>query len=102
MNTLSRNESSVQLAWRQVRGDSLIAARAAALFTSDISASSRPTPVEVDHAIGRALARYGGIGGCAAEVAFAYGDHPDTAAPRMRWARRVVESVFAQRQLLAA
>lgn len=75
--------------------DLLTTARAEALFTSDISASSQPSPVEVAVAIRRAVRRYGGTRGCAAEVAFAYGDHPETAAPRMRWARTVVETVYA-------
>jgi hypothetical protein len=76
--------------------DLLTAARAEALFTSDISAFSDPSPVEVDRAIRHAIALYGGVRGCAAEVAAAYGDHPETAAPRMRWARNVVEIVYAQ------
>jgi hypothetical protein len=75
--------------------DELNAARAEALFTSDISASSQPSPVEVTLAIRQALRNYGGARGCAAEVAAAYGDHPETAAPRMRWARGVVETVYA-------
>jgi hypothetical protein len=76
--------------------DLLTAARAEALFTSDISAGSQPTPVDVAAAIRQAVRRYGGTRGCAAEVAAAYGDRPDTAAPRMRWARGVVESVYAR------
>jgi hypothetical protein len=75
--------------------DQLTAARAEALFTSHISAGSQPTPVEVTGAIRQALRTHGGIRGCAAEVAAAYGDRPDTAAPRMRWARGVVETVYA-------
>jgi hypothetical protein len=31
-----------------------------------------------------------GIQGCAARVAQAYGDHPETAVLRMRWARATV------------
>jgi hypothetical protein len=81
--------------------DPFVAARAEALFTSAISAGSRPSAAEVDHAIRYALARYGGVRGCAAEVAFAYGDHPETAPSRMRWARSVVEAVEVDRQLLA-
>jgi hypothetical protein len=75
--------------------DLLTAARAGALFTSDVSASSQPSPVEVAAAIRRAVRMYGGSQGCAAEVAAAYGDHPETAAPRMRWARGVIETVYA-------
>lgn len=32
--------------------------------------------------------------GCAAEMAAAYGDHPEAAAQRMRWARNVVDTLF--------
>ena len=71
--------------------DDLTAVRAEALFTSHISASSQPSPVEVTLAITQALRRYGGAQGCAAEAAAAYGDHPETAAPRMRWARGHLE-----------
>ncbi len=102
MNKASINESTVHRARRQAGTDPLLAARAEALFTSAISASSRPSRAEVDDAIRHALAWYGGVRGCVAEVAFAYGEHPETAASRMRWARSVVEAVNVDRQLLAA
>jgi hypothetical protein len=70
--------------------DLLTAARAEALFTSDLSASREPNTVEITDAIRRALRSHGGTRGCAAEVAAAYGDRPETAAPRMRWACAVV------------
>jgi hypothetical protein len=102
MNIESMNGPSVHHSRGQAESDPLVAARAAALFISAISASSRPSPTEVDQAIRYALARYGGSRGCAAAVAFAYGDHPETAAPRMRWARGVVEAVDDDRLLLAS
>ena len=37
--------------------------------------------------------------GCAGEVAAAYGGHPETAAPRMRWARAVVDNLFLRSRL---
>jgi hypothetical protein len=75
--------------------DLLTAARAEALFTSDLSAGSSPTRDQVTAAIRRALRNYGGVRGCAAEVAAAYGDCPETAAPRMRWSRGVVDAFYA-------
>lgn len=72
----------------------LAAARAEALFASSLSACSRPTGTEVTAAISDALRTYGGTRGCACEVAAAYGEHPDTAAPRMRWSRQVVQDAF--------
>src|SRR5262249_51184045 len=93
MNIASINECTGHRPPSQADTDPLVAARAEALFTSAISAGSRPSPAEVNHAIRHALARYGGVRSCATEVAFAYGDHPETAASRMRWARTVVEAV---------
>ena len=75
--------------------DLLTAALAEALFASDLSASACHTHASVEAAIRRAIRAHGSIRGCAGEVAAAYGEHPETAAPRMRWARAVVEDTFA-------
>ncbi len=75
--------------------DHLIAARAEALFASDISIHCRPTEAAVEAAIRRAVRAHGGVRGCAAEVGAAYGDYPETAANRMRWARQVIEAIFS-------
>ena len=64
-------------------------ARADALFASSLQRSDQPTVAQVHGAIAAALAAFG-IRGCAAQVAQAYGEHPETAAPRMRWARATV------------
>ncbi len=61
-------------------------ARADALFASPLQRSDEPTPAQVHQAIAAAVAAFG-IRGCAARVAQAYGEHPETAVPRMRWAR---------------
>jgi hypothetical protein len=74
----------------------LTAARAEALFVSDLSACGGPTKADVIAAIRHSVRVYGGLRGCAGEVAAAYGDHPEIAAPRMRWARGVVETMFAK------
>ena len=76
--------------------DAFTTARAAALFLSDVSAADRPTDVEVDAAIRRAMLTHGGSRGCAADLAAAYGEHPELAALRMRWALGVVESRYAR------
>src|SRR5690349_12616992 len=76
--------------------DLLTAARAEALFTSNLSAMAQPSAVEVAAAIRQAVRRHGGSRGCAANVAQAYGEHPETAAPRMRWARQMVTTVYPQ------
>ena len=72
-------------------------ARADALFASPLHRSDEPTPAQVHQAIATALAVFG-IQGCAARVAQAYGDHPETAVPRMRWARATVTRAPGPRQ----
>jgi hypothetical protein len=71
-------------------------ARAEALFASDMSAWSQCTRADVEAAIRQAVRRYGGIRGCLEQVAAAYGDRPETAAPRMRWARRSVSAAYGR------
>jgi hypothetical protein len=61
-------------------------ARADALFASPLQRSDEPSPVQVHQAIAAAVAAFG-IRGCAARVAQAYGEYPETAVLRMRWAR---------------
>ena len=73
-------------------------ARAEALFTSTLSTGSRPAPEVVEAAIRAAVRAHGGVRGCAADVAAEYGDHPELAVPRMRWARGVVEHLYHTRR----
>ena len=79
--------------------DHLMSARADALFVSHLSAQHNPTRTEVEMAIRQAVRAHGGTRGCAGEVAAAYGRYPETAAPRMRWARAVVDNLFLQSRL---
>ena len=76
---------------------SALSARAEALFTSYLSAQRDYTTIEVAAAIRQAIGAHRGIRGCAGEVAAAYGERPETAASRMRWARAVVEGIYARR-----
>jgi hypothetical protein len=64
---------------------SISAARAGALFASPLQRCDEPSARQVRQAIATAIAAYGARG-CAARVAQDYGDHPDTALTRMRWA----------------
>jgi hypothetical protein len=69
-------------------------ARCEALFVSALRRGS-PVPVlndTVGEAIQQAIGDFG-VHGCAAQVAQEFGDHPDTAVTRMRWARAVVTRV---------
>jgi len=74
--------------------DPLTAARAAALFVSSLSTTERPSRTEVEAAIKHALTARGGTRGCAADMAATYGDYPELAAPRMRWARSTIEDLY--------
>jgi hypothetical protein len=78
----------------------LAAARAEALFTSQLATGSRPTFAVLDTAI-RVAVRAFGVRGCAGQVAAEYGDHPELAVPRMRWAREVVDRAYKARRRAA-
>ena len=69
---------------------SISTARADALFVSALQRSEAPSAAQVREAIAVAIRAFG-TQGCASRVAQAYGEHPETAVPRMRWARAVVE-----------
>ena len=69
------------------------AARTDALFASTLQRSDQPTAMQVKRAITAATCAFGDLG-CAARVAQEYGEHPEAAARRMRWARTAVVGVF--------
>ena len=64
-----------------------------ALFASMLQRSDGPSADEVRKAIDAAVHAYGGRG-CAERVAQEFGDHPEAAVARMRWACGVVGEVF--------
>ena len=72
---------------------SLSAARADALFASALQRSDPATRRQVRQAIAAALGAYGPHD-CTARVAQAYGEHPETAVSRMRWARIAAASAY--------
>jgi len=61
---------------------------ASALFVSTLQCSEELSAGQIQQAIAAALRAFGSAG-CAGRVAQEFGDHPDTAAARMRWARSV-------------
>ena len=65
-----------------------------ALFVSVLQGSDKPDAGQVRKAIAAAVRAYGG-GGCAQRVAQEFGDHPETAIARMRWARAMADQAFA-------
>ena len=63
-----------------------LAVAAEALFVSPLQPSEHPTAAQVEAAIDDSLRSFGGPSGCACWLAAEYGDHPEVAADRMRWA----------------
>ena len=76
---------------------SISGTRANALFASPLQRSYDPSARQVRQAIATTIGAYGARG-CAARVAQAYGEHPDTAIARMRWALAAVASAFGGSQ----
>lgn len=72
---------------------SVSAARADALFASALQRSDEPSALQVRQAIAAAAREFGGLG-CAARVAQEFGEHPETAVARMRWARAAVVGAY--------
>jgi hypothetical protein len=67
--------------------------RTEALFVSYVQRSQRPTPETIREAVIATVDRLGEQG-CAALVAQEFGEHPDSAVGRMRWARHAVRTAF--------
>lgn len=62
------------------------AVRADAVFASDLQHRDEPSAGQVRQAVAAAIWAFG-CPGCAGRVAQEFGDHPETAVIRMRWAR---------------
>jgi hypothetical protein len=77
--------------------DFLTAARAEALFLSDLPVGSDLTREQIEAATCRTVQVYGGTRRCAAEAVARYCDRPEIGVPRMRWARHAVEAAYAHR-----
>jgi hypothetical protein len=69
--------------------------RAEALFVSALQRSGEPTAGQVRQAVAGTVRAFGSRG-CAERVAQEFGDHPETAVERMRWARELAGQVFAR------
>jgi hypothetical protein len=70
------------------------AARCDALFVSPLQPSQEPGAQQVRQAVTAAARRFGERG-CAGRVAQEFGEHPEAAAARMRWARQAIAGAFA-------
>ena len=69
--------------------------RADALFVSSLQRSDRPSTGQVRQAVAAAVRQFGGRG-CIGLVAQEFGEHPDLAVTRMRWARRLAAGAFGE------
>ena len=74
---------------------SVRALQADALFASVLQRSDEVNASQVGQAIAESVDAYGDAG-CACQVAQEFGDHPETAAARMRWAQATVEVLEGQ------
>jgi hypothetical protein len=74
---------------------SLSAVRSDALFVSVLQPSQEPGVRQVRQAVETAVRQFG-AGGCAGRVAQEFGEHPQAAAARMRWARQAVAAAFGR------
>jgi hypothetical protein len=74
---------------------SVRALQADALFVSTLQRSDELNASRIWRAVAVTLTAYGGAG-CAGRVAQEFGDHPETAAVRMRWARTTVAILEGQ------
>ena len=66
-----------------------------ALFASGVQRCDEPDAAEVRQEIAVAIRAFG-CSGCAGRVAQEFGDHPETAVIRMRWARSAAGAAFAE------
>jgi hypothetical protein len=76
---------------------SIRVARADAVFVSALQRSAQPTAGQVRRAVAETVRAFGSRG-CAARVAQEFGDRPETATARMRWARTVADQAFGTRR----
>ena len=79
--------------WQAMHDLSIPAFQADALFASAMQPCDEPDSGQVRQAIAAAIRAFGSIG-CAERVAQEFGDHPETAVVRMRWARFVIGEAF--------
>jgi hypothetical protein len=74
---------------------SISAVRADALFVSALQRCEHPSAGQVRQAVAAAIHAYGQCG-CVERMAQEFGDHPEAAVTRMRWARDLVGEAFSE------
>ena len=68
--------------------------QADAVFVSRLQRGDEPSAGQVRQAVAASIRAFG-YSGCAERVAQEFGDHPEMAVIRMRWARAVAREAFA-------
>ena len=81
--------------WPVLAYPSVCAVQADAVFVSGLQRRDEPSAGQVRQAVAAAIRAFG-CSGCAGRVAQEFGDHPETAVMRMRWARGVARKAFAE------
>lgn len=66
-----------------------------ALFVSDVQRSQQSTDEIIRSAVSATVRRHGAHG-CAELVAQEFGEHPDSAVGRMRWARSAISAAYLE------
>ena len=79
-----------------IHRSSIKAAWADALFVSVLQRCDQPSAGQVQQAIATAMCVFGPRG-CAERVAQEFGDHPEVAVTRMRWARELAAEAISSR-----
>jgi hypothetical protein len=80
--------------WPVMPDSSIGASQADATFASVLQRGDEPSVGQVRQAVAAAICAFG-YSGCAERVAHEFGDHPETAVIRMRWARALAREVLA-------
>ncbi len=79
-----------------IHRSSIRAVWADALFVSVLQRCDQPSAGQVQQAIAAAMCVFGPHG-CAERVAQEFGDHPEVAVTRMRWARELAAEAISGR-----
>jgi hypothetical protein len=86
---MARSQTAID--WRlAMRPMDVDHARCEALFVSALQQSDLVTADAIAAAISRSMQLFG-ADGCASRVAQEFGDHPEAACERMRWARQLLD-----------
>jgi hypothetical protein len=81
--------------WLAIDISSVPALQASALFVSALQGSDEPGASQIRQAVAAAISAFG-YPGCTERAAQEFGDHPEIAVIRMRWARVAVRAAFEE------